>query len=150
MSQRLAAFQNFVSERMRIDDARELHVVRLPDAVTCGFEFERREMKLFEERPLDKGDILDIFERHRLLDLEDDALAEPQCAFGDVALQFVEVVPRPPLADAAEPHDRERQADDRAHHRESDRDHKVGAIQRVELRDMRSCGRNGGSCCRYG
>ena len=150
MSQRLAAFQNFVSERMRIDDARELHVVRLPRAVARGLELERREVELLEQRSLDEGHILDVLERDRLLDLEDDALAEAQRAVGDLTLELVEVVPRPPLADAEEPDQRERDADDREDHRESDRDHKVGAIQRVELRDMRSCGRNGGSCCRYG
>ena len=54
----------------------ELHVVRLPGAVPGRLELERREVELLQERPLDEGDILDVLERHGLLDLEDDALIE--------------------------------------------------------------------------
>ena len=63
------------------------------------------------------------------------AWAEPQRAVRDLALELVEVVPRPPLADAAEPHERERGADDRAQHRETDGDHELRPVERVEARD---------------
>lgn len=73
---RFASLQYVIAEIVGIDDTDELHVVRLAVALTGGFELEDAQVKVFEQRAFDEGDILNIFQRYRLFDLENDAFAE--------------------------------------------------------------------------
>jgi len=51
----LAGLDDAVAKVVRIDDAGQMHVVRLPDAVPGGLELERREVELFEAAPVGTG-----------------------------------------------------------------------------------------------
>ena len=55
LPQGLAGLDDAVAKVVRIDDAGQMHVVRLPDAVRGGLELERREVELFEAAPVGTG-----------------------------------------------------------------------------------------------
>ena len=62
----------------RVDDADQLHVMRLTGALPNGLKLEDGEVKALQQWAFDEGHILDVFERNGLLDLKNDALAIAQ------------------------------------------------------------------------
>ena len=128
----LARGEDPIAEILCVDDPRQLHVMRLTGAVTRGLKLDGAQVEAAKHRTLNERDVLDVFKGDRLLDLEENALAEPQRAVGKLALQQVVVVPRPPLPHTAEPDQRHREADDGDDHRQSDRDDKVRPVERVK------------------
>lgn len=128
----LARGEDPIAEILRVDDARQLHVMRLPRAVARGFKFDGAQVEAAKQRALNERDVLNVLERDRLLDLKEDALAEPQRAVGELALQQVVVVPRPPLPHTAEPDKRHWDTDDADDHRETDSDDEIRPVERVK------------------
>ncbi len=128
--------ENPIAEILCVDDPRQLHVMRLTGAVARGLKLDGAQVEAAKHRALNERDVLDVLKGDRLLDLEEDALAEPQRAVGKLALQQVVVVPRPPLPHAAEPDERHREGDDGDYHRETDRDDEVRPVERVKPGSM--------------
>ena len=48
LAQGIARIDDCVAKLVRIDDASEVHVIRLPSAVASGFELQRGQVKLFK------------------------------------------------------------------------------------------------------
>ena len=132
----LARGEDPIAEILRVDDPRQLHVMRLARAVTRSLKLDGAQVEAAKHRALNERDVLDVLKGDRLLDLKEDALAEPQRAVGKLALQQVVVVPRPPLPHTAEPDERHREADDGDDHRQSDRDEEVHPVERVKPGSM--------------
>lgn len=142
---RFASLNYPIAKLVRVNDARETHVVRLPRAVPGSFKLKRREVTLLENRSLDEGHVLDVLEWDCLLDLKQNSLAESQCAAIKAASEPVKVVPRLPGPNAAQPDDRERYTDDRKDHGQPDSHHQVGPLERVKCGDDGAGGRGGRS-----
>ncbi len=132
----LASGENPIAEILRVDDPRQLHVMRLTRAVSRSLKLDGAQVEAAKHRALNERDVLDVLKGDRLLDLKEDALAEPQRPVGKLALQQVVVVPRPPLPHAAEPDERHREGDDGDDHRETDRDDEVRTVERVKPGSM--------------
>ena len=128
----LARGEDPIAEILRVDDPRQLHVMRLARTVTRGLKLDGAQVEAAKHRTLNERDVLDVLKGDRLLDLKEDALAEPQRAVGKLALQQVVVVPRPPLPHTAEPDQRHWEADDGDDHRETDGDNEVRPVERVK------------------
>jgi hypothetical protein len=117
---------------MRVNDASEMHVVRLPRCVSRSLKFQRTQMKFAQQRAFDKGYVLNVFERNGFLNGEDDAFAKAQRFVAQLAFELVKIMLRPPLAYATKPDEGERQADDRDRHRESNRHNQIRANEGIE------------------
>jgi hypothetical protein len=135
LAQRFTRVDDVIAKCLRVNDAREMHVVRLSRAVSRRFKLERAQMEVAQDGSFDKRDILNVFQRDGLLNLKQNALAKAQRLVADLALEQSKVVMRPPLTDAAKPNQREWQSNASACHGEADGDHEIRANERIEFRD---------------
>ena len=148
-AQAFATGENFIAQRVRVDDADQLHAVRLARTLARGLHAQDAQVVEPQDGAFDEGHVLDVLQRDGLLHPEQDALAELQRAIVQRAAQPVEVVPCPPLSRPQYPHQDQRCAEDGQqqvprHHR-----HQIRPDQRIERGVQR--GRLGkGVGCRHG
>ena len=74
------------------------------------------QVELLEQRPSMNVTSWNVLQRNGLLHLKDDAFAVAQALVGHLALELVEIVPCPPLAQAEKPNQRDGNADDGGDH----------------------------------
>lgn len=130
--------QDLIPKLVRINDANEMHIVRLTGALTRCLEFQDAQVETPQDRPFNERHILDVLKRYGLLDLKQDPFAEAERSLIDLAIQLLKVMTCPPLPHPKEPDQGKGDADDGGDHRCADAKNKVWPNQSVELGDVRS------------
>ncbi len=131
-AQLFAGVHDRLPKCLRIDDAGQRHVAALTGRLGGRLELDRTHVEVAQDRSFDEGHILNVFEGNRFLDLDQDALAVAERLGGQLALEAIEIVARPPQADPEKPEQCQRNAHHGCGDREADRDHEIRPNQRIE------------------
>ena len=97
--------QDFLFEFRHAYDPDEIHVAAFGIAVTGSLDFKNPEIEIIQDRILNEGEVLDIFEWYRLFDFEENPLFEFQVAVSEFAFQVFIIAPAEVGSQSKQPKD---------------------------------------------